>query len=208
MNTRARRVFALSIVPVSILMVLAGLWWRLPCPVELKVMGMEPSGVADDAGTEGWFVAVCITNRGATALYFADEWVTVEVRVASRWVEAKNRCDVGYLRPHQKREVVLGLPSGADACRLRLKYVREPLKLRFMRACGQLGVWRYAWCRAVAARVIPVGWREPLRSDIVGRSPRWREMKPEVLLPRPSAGTNQVSALTGGFGASKPHVLA
>jgi hypothetical protein len=144
---------------------------------------METSGVLDDAGAEVWLITLSLSNRSRAALYFAREWATVEAKVAGRWAEAKNQCQFDHLRAHENREVVIFLPSRAGACRLRFQYLPEPLKLRFMRWCGQLGLWRLPWCRALAARVLPVGWRQPLRSDIIGRSPRWREIQAELLLP-------------------------
>ncbi|HOX56742.1 MAG TPA: hypothetical protein PLC99_07605 [Verrucomicrobiota bacterium] len=151
-------------------------------------MSMEPSGVLDDVGAEAWFVALSISNRSGEALHFAREWATVEANVAGCWAEAKNQCQFDHLRPCEEREVVLLLPSGADAFRLRFNYLPEPLNLRFMRVCERLGLWRHPWGRALAARVLPVGWLQPLRSDIVGRSPRWREIQAELPLPRAPAG--------------------
>lgn len=158
------------------------------CPVDLKLMSMAPSGTVEDDGREPWLVTLSISNCSAGVLTFAQEWMSVEAKVANRWVEANNLAYLGGLARHGKGEVLVLLPSGTDACRLRIKYLPEPLHLRLMSMPAKLGLWRYSWYRALARRVFPVGWVEPLRSDFIGGSPHWRLMHPEVAFPQRSTG--------------------
>jgi hypothetical protein len=162
------------------------------CPVDLKLMSMAPSGTVGDDGRELWLVTLSISNCSAGALTFTQDWMSVEAKVAGRWVQANNLSYLRDLLRHGKTEALVLLPPGTDACRLGIKYVPEPLHLRLMWIPAKLGLWRQPWYRGLARRVFPVGWFEPLRSDYVGRSPHWRLMHPEVAFPRRSpspAGT-------------------
>ena len=158
------------------------------CPVNLELMSMAPSDTVDDDGTESWVVTLSMSNCSAGVITFAQERMSVEARVTNRWVEANNLSYLGDLARHGKREVLVLLPSGTDACRLGIKYLPEPLHLRLMWIPAKLGLWRHSWYRALTRRVFPVGWLEPLRSDYIGRSPHWRLMHPEVAFPQRSPG--------------------
>ncbi len=152
---------------------------------------MAPSGTMDDDGTEPWFVTLSLSNRSAWVLTVAREWVKVEARITNRWVEVKSPCNVGDLTGHATKEVLILLPFATDACRLGIKYVPEPLHLRWMRLSSNLGLWRHSWYRALARRVFPVRWLDPLRSEHTGHSPHWRLTTPQVALPQgpaPPAG--------------------
>ncbi len=102
----ARKLLAGGVAAAGLVGLLVAFSWSSRCPVQLKVVGIVPSGTMDDDRSESWLVTL----------------------------------------------------------------------------------WRYSWSRALAARVFPVGWQEPLRSDFVGRSPHWRRMDPDVALPRGPAG--------------------
>ena len=113
------------------------------CPVDLKLMSMAPSGVVGDDGRELWLVTLSISNCSAGVLTFAQEWMSVEAKVANRWVEANNLSYLSDLSRHGKRAVLVLLPFGTDACRLGIKYVPEPLHLRLMWIPAKLGLWRH-----------------------------------------------------------------
>jgi hypothetical protein len=185
---RARNLVALTVAAAGLLGLLATAALRSRCPVDLKLVSIEPSGMVDDDGTESWLVTLSMSNCSAGVLIVAQESGNAQAKVAGRWVEAEYFSSIGDLAQHATKEVLLFVPSGTDACRLGIKYLPEPLHLRMMWIPARLGLWRYSWYRALACRVFPVGWLEPLRSDYIGRSPHWRLMSPKVTFPQRPAG--------------------
>ena len=180
---RARKLVVVAVAAAGLAGLLATASWRSRCPVDLNLVSMAPSDTIDDDGTEPWLVTLSISNCSGGVLTFAQEWMSVEAKVVNRWVEPRNLACIGDLERHAKKEVLVLVPFGTEACRLGIKYLPEPLNLRLMRMAANLGLWRYSWYRALVRRVIPVRWLEPLRSDYIGRSPHWRLMSPEVVFP-------------------------
>jgi|ERR1017187_1201868 hypothetical protein len=180
----ARKLVVVAVAAAGLAGLLATASWRSRCPVDLRLVSRAPSGTVDDDGTEPWLVTLSISNCSAGVLTFAQEWMNVEAKVANRWIEPRNLAYVGDLEWHAKEEVLVLVPFGTDTCRLGIKYLPEPLNLRLMRMAANLGLWRHSWSRALAWRVLPVRWLEPLRSDYIGRSPHWKLMGPEVAFPQ------------------------
>jgi hypothetical protein len=185
---RVRSLAAVTVAAAGLLGLLASAALRSRCPVDLKLVSIEPGGMVDDDGTELWLVTLSISNRSASTLTVANESASAQAKVTSRWVEAEYLSSIGDLGRHATKQVLLLVPFSTDACRLGIKYLPEPLHLRLMRMSAKLGLWRYSWYRALARRVFPVGWLEPLRSDFIGRSPHWRLMTPDVTFPQMPAG--------------------
>jgi hypothetical protein len=194
---RGSKRLAIGIAAVGLVGFALAIGWPSRRPIELKLVGMSPSGMMDDDGSEPWLVTLSVSNCSAGVLTVSKEWLNVEAKVANRWVQATNRASVGDLARHETREVLILVPFGADSCRLGIEYLPEPLHLRLIGVAGDLGVWQHSWCRALARRVFPVRWLEPLRSDYVGRSPHWRRMKTEIALPQGSA--SNATRLGGGL---------
>lgn len=185
---RTRKLIAFGVVAAGLLGFLATPSWPSRCPVDLKLVAIEPSGTVDDDGAEAWLVTLSMSNCSASILTVAYESANAQAKVANRWVKMEYLSGIGDLWRHATKEVLLLVPFSADACRLGIKYLPEPLHLRLMRMSAKLGLWRYSWYRALARRVFPVGWLEPLRSDYIGRSPHWRLVSPEVTFPQRPAG--------------------
>ena len=192
---RVRRATSIGVAAAGALALGVAALWPARCPVDVKLVRMEASGVVDDDGTEPWLVTLSISNRTGGVLSFPKEKPGVEAGVNGLWVGAQSISALGDFLDGRQRELLVLVPFRADSCRLRIKYLPERLPLMLVRTLGNLGMWRYSWSRALGKRVIPVGWLEPLRSDFVGRSPRWRLTTPEVPL---GAGR------TGRTGASRP----
>ena len=93
---------------------------------------MTPSGMMDDDGSESWLVTLSISNGSAGRLTVAREWLNVEAKVANHWVEAATLESLGDLPRRGTREVLILVPFRADACRLDIKYLPEPLHLRLV----------------------------------------------------------------------------
>ena len=150
------------------------------CPVVLTVIGSAPSGVLDNDGNELQILTLRISNRNFGRLTFAQDGMCPETMVEHHWEKAKSLSTVFDVRDY--RDLLIMAPYNTEACRLEIDYVPEPLKLRFMRMCARLGMWRLSWWRSLATRCFPVGWLNPLRSDYIGTSPVWKHMRPEISL--------------------------
>ena len=172
----------LGVAAALALALVAAALWPSRCPVDVNLVRMELSGVTDSDGTEAWLLTLSIRNRSAGALTFPKEEIGAKARVSRLWVGTQSISAIDDLKPGQQKELLFLVPFRADSCRLQIKYLREPLNLRLTRTLGNLGMWRYSWSRALARRVFPVGWVQPLRADYVGPSPRWRLVSPQVPL--------------------------
>ena len=185
---RVRKLLVLGAAAAGLAGLLALTVWPSRCPVALMLMSVAPSGTVEDDETEHWLVALSISNCSAGVLTFAQESMHVEAKVANRWVEARQLSYVDGLARRSEAKVLLVVPVGTDACRLSIKYLPEPLHLRLLSIPPRLGLWRTSWYPALALRVFPVGWLNPLRSDFIGRSPHWKWISPEISFPQRSTG--------------------
>lgn len=169
---RVHRFLFSSVLAAGVVGVLVVLHWPAPCPLDVKIAKMEPSGsgILDDAGNELWLVTLTISNRTAGCLYFPGEWMKIEAKVTGRWVKTENRCSLISIEPARKSDVLLLLPFDSEACRLRLEYAPESL---WWRAEGEL--WHFG------VRLPPrvTRWIYPP----AGRRPHWRRLNFELVLP-------------------------
>ena len=192
---RVRKATLIAVAAAGALALVAAAFWPSRCPVDVKLVRMEGSGVVEDDGTEPWLVTLSIINCSGGVLTFPKEPPGVEASVDSLSVGAQSISAIDDLGPGKQKELLVLVPFRADSCRLQIRFLPEPLKLRFARTLANLGMWGHSWSRALGKRVFPVGWIQPLRSDYIGRSPRWRLASPEVRL-----GTGPA----GRAGASRP----
>jgi len=158
-------------------------------PVFLTVIGSTPSGMVDDNGQEFQVLTVRINNRDSGRLTLAEDGICAEAKVSGYWVGAQDLSTV--LDVGTYRDLLVLVPYNSEGCRLAIEYLPEPLNLKAMRMCGRLGLWRLAWWRTLATHCFPVGWLEPLRSDYVGTSPHWKQVRPEVSCRVASTNTGQ-----------------
>jgi hypothetical protein len=193
---RVRSFVAVTVAAAGFLGLLSTASWSSRCPVDLKLVSIEPSGMIGDDGTEPWIVTLSMSNCSPEVLIVAHDSGNPQAEVTNRWVEAEYVSSIGDLGRHATKQVLLLVPSGTDACRLGIKYLPEPLHLRLMWMSAKLGLWRYSWSRALGYRVFPSGWTEPFRSDYMGRSPHWRLMSPEVAFPQGPARPAETSDRT------------
>jgi hypothetical protein len=181
----SRKLLVVAAIAVGVIGLLAVALSPSACPADLSLVSLTPSVVLDDDDTAPWLVTVSINNRSSGVLSFDnDDWMSVEARVKNRWVPAKILSNVAGVGRHSRTEVDLLVPFAAQACRLNIKYVPEPLNLRLMHTASRLGLWRHSWYQSLAWHVFPVGWLQPTRIDYTGRSPNWRQMNPEMTFPQ------------------------
>jgi hypothetical protein len=152
-------------------------------PLSIRVVSINPSGILDDAGRECSTVTLGTTNRSGRALYFDRHCAEVAAKVDGRWIELPSGTCPSRIGPQQPGELELLVPASTDACRLKLRYVREPIQFTLMRLLGRLGLWRHGSARALARRLLPTRWQEPQMSDLIGKDPHWRVMSLEAAIP-------------------------
>ena len=183
MQTRSKVGIGVATAGLLGIGIFAWMLWGSNCPLFLTVIASEPSGMLDDSGSEFQLVTVRINNSDAGRLTLAEEGIRGEAKVGNHWVDAEvlsNVPDVG-----RQRDLLILVPSSAESCRFAIQYLPEPISLKFMHLCGNLGLWRHSWWRTVSKRCFPVGWLQPRRSDYIGgRS--WKHIRPEVSFPHES----------------------
>ena len=154
--------------------------WPLRPPFEGRLVGVEPSGMLDDAGNEGLLVTLSISNRDGVAVMFDINRV-FEAKVANHWIQVDQAFRFARLAPGQQASVLLHMPAGTDVCRLRLNYQSEIWKQRFIQAIGLRGrtlvVKSPVLCKWV--------WPDELRTMRV--PPHWKQTTLDVVFPRRGA---------------------
>ena len=175
---RIRKLLAITVVVAAFIALLAMLNWQSRGPFEIKLMGIEPSGILDDAGKEFLLVDIQIINRGMGVLFCRREKQPVEARIAKRWVEVETPWGIGNLTTHGKKPVTALLPAAADGCRITFEYQREPMQISFARKLGTRG-------QQAVARILPIrvsNWLWP--HTIFPRSSSWKPINLEVPLTK------------------------
>jgi hypothetical protein len=168
------------------------LLWPSGCPVELKAMNVEASGIVDDEGLELRLVTLNVTNPNGARFYLKRKWIEAEARVGGRWLKTENK-----ERLKLSGDTVLLMPSGTDTCRLHVTYARPSLKEQLWQLMG-------ARARKIVFKIpIVYNWfLPPGRGGWRTFSPgHWRRVAVEVKLPR-KAEQSTPKAQTESLGRS------
>jgi hypothetical protein len=126
---RMRLGFAVAAVSVAGAAILAS--WPSPCPIELKMVSVQPAEIINESGEMFCLVTLSVHNPKSVGLQFENNQMIFEARVSNHWVEASNHWTLGLLRAGNTREVLVLIEPGADACRFRLRYSYWPTGLPF-----------------------------------------------------------------------------
>src|SRR5262245_17253454 len=100
-------------------------------PVEMQLVGAEPSGMVSDDGTEAIMVTLKVSNRDYVAIMF-DRAATCEARIGEHWFQVEQPVSLGRIAAGQGAEESLVVPGATRALRLRLSYQSETWKSRLM----------------------------------------------------------------------------
>jgi hypothetical protein len=160
--------FALALLPV--------VTWVSPFPLELRLVSIEPGGMVDGAGVEALLVILRVTNRANVMIPIRGNAYKVEARIGDHWFELRDRMRMSTLWMHQASEELIVMPGGTTACRLKLDYLPEPMKLRLWRGLGMR-------TQNAAERVLPKPFIQWLLSAPAPRSEDYRPICLEVALP-------------------------
>lgn len=115
------KIFNGVLVLICILAAATGISEHFSCPVEMKILSLEPAGMIDSVGRELSFVTLSISNCSASAMLFSDNTV-VQARLAAQWVDTEAVLTLGGLGPRRLGEFHVLIPQDSEAFRLRLTF--------------------------------------------------------------------------------------
>jgi hypothetical protein len=129
-----RRVLGVAFAVFIAVALAVVIWSSRPvhCPLVLNIVSGEPAGIDDDTGQEMWLATLSLSNSDAGppspqhSVYFKNGGKGIEVKVGTHWIEVDAVLDLA-LAPGQKHEILLLVPAGTEACRIRLKYTGSRL---------------------------------------------------------------------------------
>lgn len=117
--------------------------WPPRSPVELRVVGVEPSSTIYYGGKKAMLVTLSVVNSDSIFVcYDIPAW---EANVGGHWIELQRFPGItgmttgGGMTPGVKREEKLLMPGGTEECRVRLCYSSGTWKSRLMARIGPTG---------------------------------------------------------------------
>jgi hypothetical protein len=187
---RVRRLIVF-IVPVAGAVALgAYLLWDSRCPFQCRFVSAEPIVMVDDTGTGFSLVTLSLSNLRSAGLQPASEPARVRAKIGDRWVAVENYYGLGnkngYLYPRARKELILAIPPGAEACRLSFSYRVEPIKSQLLRKFHDITpvyprfhywFWYWRFLKSKAGS-LPTWLDEPPSGQA-----RWQQTTVEVALP-------------------------
>jgi hypothetical protein len=151
------------------------------CPVELRVAGVEPSSMIYYGGRQAMLVTLSASNSDSVDVTY--EIPTFEAKVGGLWIVhihpfgEQQVGGVSRMSAGAKREEMLVMPGGTEACRVRLRYFSDTWKSRFIvsiRPTGRKWVAKSPWLRELV-------WPDPFESM---RVQPWKSNTVEIMIPQ------------------------
>jgi hypothetical protein len=157
----------------GIAMLMAAAWvisiWPPRCPVELRVVRLEPSSMIYYAGSNGVEITLTLENRDRVDVMY-DNITTSAAKVGGRWIAWEMPQFIGGARMSAggQMEGKIVIPVGTEACRVRVRYASETWRSRFMVSIGPAGrrwlaksVWlrKFFWPEAFNTIPAPPSWK-------------------------------------------------
>jgi hypothetical protein len=189
MSMRVRRI---GIVAVAMAAVNVALLITEVCArhyrVQVKSLGLEPSGLYDQAGAELPFVTLrlAVPELDDAGVEFSRDPFEVECKVHDRWVQIENRASIRWSIQNEVSFLIL---PGTHMCRLHFKYQRETLRWRLLRTIVPQGApyhqfpnrfWQWAWIKTpVGPKLVTLMYHRKHFS----RPPHWNQMTVEIAIP-------------------------
>ena len=133
--------------------------------------------MVDGAGVEALIVILQVTNHANMTIRILGNEHKVEAKIGDYWFELRDRMRIpNSLRMHQMSEELIVMPGGTTACRLKLDYLPEPIKLRLWRGMGTR-------TQKAAEHMLPKPFIKWLLSNPAPRAEDYRPICLEVALP-------------------------
>jgi hypothetical protein len=169
---------------------LLAFYLRLPrCPVELSVVGVEPSSLIYFGEKKAMQVTLRVRRLDSV---FAYDIPSFEAKVGGRWIEFQRVAGFpgtvgGGMRVGTEPEETLVMPEGTEACRVQLRYHAGTWKRRFIESIGPIGRSWVAKSRWLHKLVWPdpnesMPWQPPKTNTVEIMIPR-SDRKSGALLP-------------------------
>ncbi len=178
---------AVTVTAVSIICGLLGLVLASSdkTPVEITVMGSQPTEMVDNAGSKMSLLTLFISRppEAKSTVYFGMHPAVIEYKVGDRWREGQDTFRLGSLGANETRKELLLRATGADRCRIRLTYAGASVWWKLGGVVSQWGItlprsyWKWA------------GW-----PNAEGTHPHWKSATIEIPLapnPLPLGGPKQ-----------------
>lgn len=187
---KARRRFAVVVGLVALGVAITLIVWPASCPISLAISGMEPSGIAEDSGSEFALCYITLRNLSSKFVILNEASFEVEARVEGNW-EPVQGSSAGGVRPRGTSEVLALIPPRADALRLRFAYdtFTRPFGEKLFESSPGLyrGLYRVP---GVGSLLLSGSYSSRWLNKQL--NPHWRTaLTPEVLLPtRPRNGAD------------------
>lgn len=154
--------------------------WLRRCPIELRVVSVEPSSMIYFGEKKA--IVVTLSVRNSASVFATYDIPTFEAKVGGRWIEMQQvpgfpGTPGGGMSPGMKREETLVMPPGTEVCRVRLRYYARTWKSRFIASIGPTGrrwVAKSPWFRQLV-------WPDPNESMPLAPS---KSNTVEIVIPR------------------------
>lgn len=165
--------------------VIAVVVWPSHCPIQLGIVGVEPSGIYDERRSESSLCYIALSNRDNVRLSLNTKTVEFEARVGRRYVTVPRASSVAGVPPGRLSGIAILVPAGADACRMRFTYQYWPRPGVEERLLG----WAFGSFPKLYRTPVIGRWmfRRYFSIQFSGRpsAPHWRNaLTPEVVLPK------------------------
>jgi hypothetical protein len=175
---RVRRAIVAALVLSGVAGLLAAIAPAPHCPLEVKLGGIEPSGVFDDQGNECLLMDLTIRNREVQSSVFEANG-TIQAKLTNCWVEMPQTFASSWIYPGKTTTASLMVPALTDACRLCVSFrmAHPSWKARLLEVIGLRGRTLLAKSPLLCKWV----WPDERRAIRVSR--RWRHTTVELVLP-------------------------
>jgi hypothetical protein len=188
-SVRTRRLLLAAIIIACILAGLANSFLPHSCPIDLKLLSVEPAGVLNDSGIDLCWVTLSVSNRCGLPLVFVKGTAKGQVKLANRWIDADNVSFPYRLRPTIPEKATVLLPQNSEACRLDLTFSYEHETLKYALGIGLMEPpsLAAARCQSIVRAISPplfnYIWRTSASPRTHWLSRRFRSITPQVNIP-------------------------
>lgn len=121
-RTRFGRRLAAIIVVIGVAIALVVWPSHSPCPIRLAIVGVEPSGLYDDHGSEFLLSYVVLSGRNNMQVSINTKTVQFQARIRNHWVRARRASSVAGVALGGFGGIPILVPAGTVACRMRFIY--------------------------------------------------------------------------------------